>query len=170
MIDTKLLGIYLNDHLAGSVTGIELVKRILDNNPTGPIAQQMERMLPILAEDQGTVEGLLEKIDVAPDAIKRSAGWVAEKLGRFKLNGQLTGYSPLSRLIELEALKLGVDGRMSLWATMASIGREDDRLAGVDFEQLATRAEKNLAEIEELRLEAAKGAFVVGARSPAEQR
>src|SRR5687768_11634344 len=99
MIDTKLLGIYLNDHLAGSVTGIELVKRILDNNPTGPIAQQMEKMLPVLAEDQRTVEELLEKIGVAPDVIKRTAGWVAEKMGRLKLNGQLTGYSPLSRLI-----------------------------------------------------------------------
>ena len=34
---------------------------------------------------------------------KDGAAWVAEKLGRLKTNGQLTGYSPLSRLVELEA-------------------------------------------------------------------
>ena len=38
------------------------------------------------------------------------AGWVAEKAGRLKLNGSLLTYSPLSRLVELEGLSLGVEG------------------------------------------------------------
>lgn len=159
MIDTKLLGIYLNDHLAGSVTGIELVKRVLDNNPQGPIAKQMETMLPVLAEDQRTLERLLEAIGVSQDPLKRTAGWVAEKLGRLKLNGQLTGYSPLSRLIELEGLRLGVEGRLALWRSMAAINDADERLSGYDFDSLAARAEKNRAELEELRIEVAKDAL-----------
>ena len=34
-------------------------------------------------------------------------------VGRFKLNGQLRGYSPLSRLVELEILMAGIDAKRS---------------------------------------------------------
>ena len=37
--------------------------------------------------------------------------WSAEKFGRLKLNGQLSGYSPLSRLEELEILALVAEGK-----------------------------------------------------------
>jgi hypothetical protein len=32
VLDEKFLSIYLNDHLAGSVTGIELARRTLSSN------------------------------------------------------------------------------------------------------------------------------------------
>ena len=37
--------------------------------------------------------------------------WTAEELERLKLNGQLAGYSPLSRLVELEGLAVGIEGK-----------------------------------------------------------
>ncbi len=54
----------------------------------------------------------MEKLQVKRDHLKVLAGWVAEKLGRLKPNGQLLGYSPLSRLVELEALALGITGKL----------------------------------------------------------
>ena len=47
-------------------------------------------------------------------------GWTGEKLGRLKLNGQLLGYSPLSRLIELEGLMLGIAGKLAMWIALSS--------------------------------------------------
>jgi hypothetical protein len=35
-----------------------------------------------------------------------------------KLNGQLRGYSPLSRLDELELLQIGVAGKRRLWRAL----------------------------------------------------
>ena len=50
---------------------------------------------------------------------KSAGAWTAEKFGRLKPNGQLTGYSPLSRLVELEGLKLGITGKLGLWTQPA---------------------------------------------------
>ena len=57
------------------------------------------------------------------DRAKNAAFWAAEKLGRLKLNGQLTGSSPLSRLIEIEGLLAGINGKLSLWCALLEIAR-----------------------------------------------
>ena len=53
---------------------------------------------------------------------------MAEKLGRLKPNGQILGYSPLSRLVELETLALGITGKRSLWEALLGVADEDARL------------------------------------------
>ena len=50
----------------------------------------------------------MEALGARVDRLKAAAAWGGEKLGRLKLNGQLRGYSPLSRVVELEGLALGV--------------------------------------------------------------
>jgi len=42
----------------------------------------------------------MEELGVSRSRLKPAGAWVLEKLGRVKLNGQLRGYSPLSRLLE----------------------------------------------------------------------
>jgi hypothetical protein len=76
-----------------------------------------------------------------------------EKLGRLKLNGRLTGYSPLSRLLELETLHLGITGKRELWRALERALGND--VPGFEFEELARRAERQAAEVEEHRLAAA---------------
>ena len=55
-----------------------------------------------IEEDVDALRDLMARLGVKPDRVKEAMGWTAEKLGRLKLNGQLLGYSPLSRLVELE--------------------------------------------------------------------
>jgi hypothetical protein len=90
-------------------------------------------------------------------AIRRRRGkpalaWTGEKLGRLKLNGQLSGYSPLSRLVELEFLYVGIAGKLRLWGALdTSLG---ETLAGFDFGQLSERAIAQRDRVEQLHLEA----------------
>ena len=85
--------------------------------------------------------------------------WVGEKLGRLKLNGQLRGYSPLSRVLELEALSVGVAGKLALWQSLQSVPGLSERLSGFDLDHLAERARRQRAEIEEQRIKAASETF-----------
>jgi len=80
-------------------------------------------------------------------------------VGRLKLNGRLVGYSPLSRLEELEFLSLGVEGKLLLWRCLESVSSAEQRLAGFDFATLVKRAEVQREELERFRLEAAVDAF-----------
>jgi hypothetical protein len=74
------------------------------------------------------------------------------KLGRLKLNGQLRGYSPLSRLLELEGLGMGITGKLGLWKSLAELGIEQP---GFDFEGLAARAVEQRAVVDDLHQRAA---------------
>ena len=70
----------------------------------------------------------------------------------------LTGYSALSRLEEVEALVLGIRGRMALWASLEEAARTDERLWHRPGE-LHGRARSQYEEAVRLRLEAARRAF-----------
>lgn len=96
-------------------------------------------------------------LDVSRDRLKPCGAWIAEKLGRLKLNGQLRGYSPLSRMVELEGLYIGISGKSRLWKALDTTVAA--RLPEVDFTALGERADRQRAEVEGLQEEAAKRAF-----------
>ena len=99
-------------------------------------------------------------VDASP--IKPAVAWVAEKAGRVKLNGQVRGYSPLSRLLELEGLEVGISGKRSLWQVLDTSLGDDPRLAPFDLGALFDRAEAQLRDLREHRLAAASEALVAG--------
>jgi hypothetical protein len=163
MLDRKLLGIYLNDHLAGSTAGLELAKRTRGSNADTDYGDVLERIAREIEEDREALQRLMDKLEVKRDHPKVLAGWVAEKLGRLKPNGQLTGYSPLSRLVELEGLALGISGKLSLWDSLTEVAGEDARLDREELTHLAERAERQRSEVWRLRQRAAREAFAAQA-------
>jgi hypothetical protein len=158
-VDDKLLRIYLNDHLAGATAGCEVARRALSSNKGTVYESFLRDLLNAIEEDKRELESLMHTLGLSADRIKVGAAWVAEKIGRLKLNGQLTGYSPLSRVIELEGLLLGVAGKLALWRSLRQIADHDSRLAVTDFDKLITRANEQLEALDEYRLRAAAEAL-----------
>jgi hypothetical protein len=157
-IGVRLLAIHLQDHLAGSTVGLELARRTAGANRGSEFGAPLADLRDEVAEDRLTLLDVMRRLDVAPDRLKVAAAWAAEKAGRLKLNGQLHGYSPLSRVIELEGLAMGVSGKRKLWDLLRRMPA-DVRLAGIDFAQLVARADDQLARIEELHGRATAVAF-----------
>ena len=160
---TRLLAIYLNDHLAGSTGGLELARRARSANRGTPFEAAFDRLATEIEEDREALLDVLRRLGVARDPVKEWAGWLAEKAGRLKLNGRLTGYSPLSRVLELELLALGVEGKRALWRALREVAAGDARLDGVDLGELQRRAERQRRLVEQQRLRAARLAFEPGA-------
>ncbi|MEA2455011.1 MAG: hypothetical protein QOI45_1273 [Thermoleophilaceae bacterium] len=166
MLDHKLLGIYLNDHLAGSTVGLELAKRAANENEGTPYGEPLARVAAEIEEDREALKSLMDALEVKPDHPKVMAAWVAEKLGRLKPNGQILGYSPLSRLIELETLALGITGKLSLWEALTEVHGEDPRIDLEELKRLSERADEQRAEVWQLRQRAAREAFAAQAPVP----
>jgi hypothetical protein len=103
----------------------------------------------------------MARLGVRRDPLKPALGRLGERLGRLKLNGRLHGYSPLSRVVELEGLAMGIAGKLQLWRALE---RSLDSVPGFDFEQLAERAAGQRERIEQLRLLAAQRAFSADAQ------
>lgn len=158
-MDVKLLGIYVNDHLAGSVAGLELARRVERENRGNPLGDYLASLIPELEQDRAVVQQVLSALKVPRATFKQSAAWVMERLGRLKLNGRLVSYSPLSRFVELEGLCLGTQGRRSMWRVLRRLARTERALAGFDFEALVARTEMQLRALERWRLQAADTAF-----------
>lgn len=155
----KLLNIYLNDHLAGATAGLELARRSRSNNRGTALADFLTELIAEIDADRTQLQTIMSSLSLSEDRLKLAGAWLAEKVGRLKLNGQVTGYSPLSRLVELEGLKLGIIGKKSLWESLKRIENLDSRLATTDLDQLIKRADEQLEALEPHRQEAAAKAF-----------
>jgi len=155
---SRLLGIYLNDHLAGATAGVELARRTRSSNRDDPeLGAALREICAEIEADRETLRQTMERLGVRRDPLKPAAAWAAEKLGRLKLNGRMRGYSPLSRVVELEGLAIGIAGKARMWRSLeATVG---EGAIGPDFAALAERADRQRARVEELHRVAVLRAF-----------
>jgi hypothetical protein len=151
-MSTDLLAIYLNDRLAGAVTTAELARRARASNEGSALGEHLSRLCDELDDDRAKLEALMDHLGIRRDRLKTSGAWLAEKSGRLKLNGRLFGYSPLSRVVELDALRLGIGFQRDMWRALAELAPAG--VGGLDLAGLAERAERQLADLEPLRLAA----------------
>jgi hypothetical protein len=158
-VNEKLVRIYLQDHHAGSTTGLELARRIRGSNKGNEYGEAMAKIADEIAADQKALESVMDDLGFGTDRIKDLGAWALEKAGRLKLNGQITGYSPLSRVVELEGLMTGITGKIGLWAALLQLAPEEPRLDAARLERLHERGESQRATVEQLRERAAREAF-----------
>ena len=147
------LSVYLNDHLAGATAGVNLAHGAVGDE----IAAEIE-------EDRGALIEVMDHLRVRQDPAKVALGWAAMQAARLRFAAELLGHAPVSRLEQIEALALGVEGKLALWQALRHTHGSDPRLEGIDFEDLIARARSQRRRLERLRMRAADEAFVSSAR------
>jgi hypothetical protein len=158
-MNEKYLRIYLQDHLAGATAGLELARRTRGANEGTDYGPPLARIADEIEADRRQLQGIIEDLGFGGDRLKNLAAWGLEKVGRLKLNGELTSYSPLSRVVELEGLITGIIGKWSMWVALLEIAGGEPRLDTALLERLRDRAEAQRNSVEELRQKAATEAF-----------
>jgi hypothetical protein len=155
----KYLPIYLNDHLAAAVGATQLIRRAAGSNRDSSYGEPLAHLAEEINDDRHALQDLLKRLGIRADVVKIVASVGAERLGRLKLNGELLRYSPLSRLLELELLLLGVTGKLALWRALRAELGGDPGTDGVDFDELIERATSQRRRLERLRERAAAEAL-----------
>lgn len=167
----ELLGHYLNDHLAGAMAGCDLAEQIEEAAAGTPLGEAMSHIVADIKADRVTLETLMEQLGVDRSRLKRTGGWVAEKVTRVRFSDTVTGSEALSRLTQLEMLCIGVQGKRALWRALQAVaGAENGALGAgsqpsgiLDLDGLVQRAQDQIDRLEGHRLTAATDAF--GART-----
>jgi hypothetical protein len=154
-IGYRVLGIYLNDHLAGATAGTELAHRVARTHRAQGHGQ-LKRLAAEVAQDRAALIAMMKALGIPIRAYKVYAAWVGEKAGRVKFNGRLLARSPLSDLEELELLRLGVEGKAAGWRTLRTLADTDRRLDPGHLDELMSRARRQADLLEELRVRAAE--------------
>ena len=150
-----LLGIYLNDHLAGATGGVELARRVAAARRRDEAGDALRHFAADIAADRAALLEIMAALGVPVRAYKVCAGWIGEK-ARLKLNGRLLSRSPLSSLEELEVMRLGVTGKAAGWRTLRLLADTDSRLDRVRLDELIARADSQVGLLEDLRVRAAR--------------
>jgi hypothetical protein len=156
---TEYLETYLQDHRAGAEAGSDLARRMHEENKGTQYEEFLAHVADEIEEDVIVLEQLMDRLGVDRSMLKTAAAKVGEKVARLKPNNQLTGYSPLSRVLEFEGLRSGVQGKLALWDSLMEIAPFDDRLEPEEIAQLILRAESQLKGLRVHHRLAAREAF-----------
>ena len=109
-----------------------------------------------IAADRDALDQVMKTLGVTPDPVKQAGGWMIEKLSRIMRDDRVTGSEDLSRLMETEALSLGIEGKLAGWRALKQLPRGD---LGVDLDRLIERARDQRSRLEPFRIEAATRAL-----------
>ena len=121
----EALGIYLNDHLAGSVVAVETLERLVEVGHPSLSPETLRGLLAEIEQDREVLRTLLERLDIAEHPVKKAAAWLTEKVGRIKLDE-----GSLGRMEMLDTLALGTLGKLKLWLALEQVAPRHSELAG----------------------------------------
>ena len=122
-----------------------------------PFLQQLKTDIDA---DRQEVVNLMDRLDIPQSRMHRATGWLAEQVSEMKFAME---DDSLRRLERLEAVSLGIQGKLSLWRALYAASKIDDRLQSLDYEKLTERARDQRDRVEALRIDAAKSALTLAA-------
>ncbi|GAA4902936.1 hypothetical protein GCM10025789_22180 [Tessaracoccus lubricantis] len=145
---------YLRDHHSGSVAGVDGFHRVAEYHSDPEVRTAVARIAQDIEKAQDELEAIMKRFGAKPNAAKDLMAKAGEKVTRMKMNREVTKRSPLSDVVELEALMDAVHAQSRGWQILLQI----DGDAGLDRGQLTdlfARARSHETELEELWLKQA---------------
>lgn len=140
------LGHYLRIHLTGSAGGIELFSR-----GSGMPDEEARRVVlgirDELVEEREQLLSIAHRVGARPAPLAAVAAKVGERIGRLKPNGHLLSRTPLTDLIDLEAMRVAVAGKTAGWEALLSVVDQHD---GLPLDELTALHEQALRQTEQL--------------------
>jgi hypothetical protein len=154
----RILSGYVHHHLVGARSVVPLVEARAGDD------EWAARMVPELREELGLVEMLRGRLASRRGVADRIVGVVARTGAQLKLRTEELLRDGFDELLELETIRLGVEGKKCLWLVCRD-GRDDPRFAGLDASGLVEQAERQIRDVEGARRLAAAAAIGLPSRT-----
>jgi hypothetical protein len=150
---------YLNDHLAGAVAAVELLDHLIELHRGSDRRTFYQTVQAEIIEDQKVLQDLVSRVGGRESQVRKAAAWLSEKLAQAKLALDDRADGQLRTFEALEALALGIHGKLQLWTALAEAARVNPAFQGVDFARLQERAQDQYKRVDQERLQAARRAL-----------
>ena len=153
----KDLDSYLNDHLAGSISALELIAHWAEAHKGEPLGRFFAETEREIKADQDTLRDVMHSLGVEESKLRQAGAWAAEKIGRARL--MVAGDEPgrLGLVLTLEGLIMGITGKKMMWRALAAANLSN--ASNWDFDELQRRADQQIEHTEIERMRAARRAF-----------
>lgn len=156
----KQIQTYLNHHLAASVAWFEALEHLESEEKNSSLARVLTELRAEATADKRVLEELMSRLKVSESETEKATAWLGEKLFRLILPSGGPKGGALHRLLALETLALGLEGRRALWMALAAAAEQSPSLQGLDYQLLLGRADNQRQRVEKLRIESARLALL----------
>jgi hypothetical protein len=148
-VDPTLVGVYLNDHLAGSVAGSRRFERLAEILRSTPVGPAIAEVAGEVREESEELRQIVDDLELATQNVpKQVAAWAGERVARLKAGRQAVRESPMRTLLEVELLRAALVGKLGTWQTLedlgGTLGLDVSRMAALHartYRQIATMDE-----------------------------
>lgn len=148
-IDRTLLQTYLSDHLTGATGGRARALKMAQWYADSDIGPDLARVAAQIDAEQEHLKELIDRLGLTQPLPKQLVARIGELAGRLKANGRALTGSPMTPLLELELLRMAVNGKQGLWETLAGyapeLGLDPQRYR--DLVEQASTQEQTLEEL-----------------------
>jgi hypothetical protein len=150
---------YLNDHLAGAASALDLVAHLEQALAGTGTAALLGELHADIEADRQELKRLMDSLQIDQSRARQAAGWLAEKVSQLKLHFDDPLDGTLRVFEGLEAMTLGIAGKQALWRALSAAAEEAPELRVLDYQRLLQRGEDQSARAEILREAAARAAL-----------
>ncbi|MFI5427898.1 hypothetical protein [Aeromicrobium sp. UC242_57] len=153
------LAAYLQTHLAGSRAGVDLFSRSAKGQLDHEIGVALDEIRREVADERTQLQQIMSSLDVDENLVRSTAARIGERIARLKPNGSLLHRTPLTDLVEVEALRIAVSGKQAGWESLVAIADLVPQLDLDQLEQLVAQGKLQLERLGELHAVVARRAL-----------
>ncbi len=153
-VNARFLRSYVSDHIAVTAAVGGLARRMATAERWRAHRGVLEPLVTLLADDEQELQAVLRRRGMRRVTLKALLARPAELGGRLKVNGRLIRTSPLTPLVELDGLRLGLAACQAPWRALREVGVDPERAADA-----AERLRRGQESLERLVPLVAAGAF-----------
>ncbi|MHA3947401.1 hypothetical protein [Cellulomonas bogoriensis] len=147
--DPRLVGIYLNDHLAGAVAGSRRLRRTAEVLRSTPVGPGLARVASEVEQEREELAAVVAHLDVTQAWPKQALAWVGERVARLKADRSRMRSSPITTLLEVELLRSAVMGKRGVWQALVDLAG-DLALDESRMVELVEQTERQLQTLDEV--------------------
>lgn len=152
------IGHYLRIHLTGSAGGIELFSRG-DQMADPEMRAVVSDIRDELVTERHQQLQMAKRLGVRPAPLFALAARAGERVSRLKPNGHPVKRTPLADLVDLEAMRTAVGGKVAGWEALCSVADEHPGLDHDELTDLVLQGRRQLDQLSELHTHAATRAL-----------
>lgn len=144
------LAIYLRNHEAAAHAGVDLFRRVTNSQRDADRSAELAAVTVQIQEDLVSLQALMRELHISPDFALTAVLRLGEKMSRWKPNGRVVRRSPLSGLLEIEALVDVVYAKLSGWRGLDAASDLHSPLDSISLGILIQRAEEQLLRLHQM--------------------
>ena len=155
----RLTAIYLRHHAAAASGGLGRFRSAARSSDDPQTRTVLAELASAVGQDRVALFAVMDRLQVPRRPWQERLSSWAEAVGRLKPNGTLVRRSPLTDVVELEALAIAVRGKELGWHSVRALAQDDDRLDAAALDELIERSRRQQTALETLRLAAVERAL-----------